>query len=61
MSERPFRDLSGEELRKRLRCADAQLGRCFDRFYLTDPEFKSALDLSLSLEDEQAERKNRND
>lgn len=58
MSERPFRDLSGEELRKRLKRADAVLGRAFDHLYLTDPNFKAALDLSLALEDEQTARRN---
>ena len=58
MSDRPYRDLSGEELRKRLKRADSVLGKAFDHLYMADPEFKAALDLSLALEDEQAARRN---
>lgn len=58
MTERPYRDLSGEELRKRLKRADADLGKRFDHYYLTDPKFKAALDLSLALEDERDARRN---
>jgi len=60
MGERPYRHLSGEELRKRLKRADADFGRHVDRLYIADQQFKAALDLSIALEDEQAARKNPN-
>jgi len=58
MADRPFRDLSGEDLRKRLKRADAEVGKAVDRLYIADPQFKAALDLSLALEDERDARRN---
>ncbi|GEM_PF-6101859 len=57
MAERPYRHLSGEELRKRLKRADAAFSQHIGRLYVADPGFKAALDLTLALEDERDARK----
>lgn len=57
MAERPYRHLSGEELRNRLKRADAAFACEVQRVCTTDIPFRKALDLTLALEDESDTRK----
>lgn len=59
MSDRPFIDLSGEELRRQAKRADDKLGAELDRLRLADPQFRDVLDRALALESEMEARKNR--
>lgn len=58
MSERPWKHLSGEELRRKAKAADRALEGEIVRVRATDAAFKSALDLTLEFDDEIAARKN---
>lgn len=59
MTQRPFRHLSGEELRRQAKRADARLGVEIDRLRLADAPFRAAIDRALALDAEIEARRNR--
>jgi hypothetical protein len=59
MSDRPYSDLSGEELRRKAKRADVDVAHQIARLRAHDELFREALDRSLALDDEIAARRNR--
>lgn len=58
MNERPWKHLSGGELRRKSKMADRAVEREIVRLRSHDEAFRTALDLALALDDEVAARKN---